>query len=310
MPSPLRRRVAWAALPAALGLWAGQLALALAPDADPGDAAGVALEVGLAVVLVWLVVRVATAMAWGRDLEVGFLPAPLRRVRPGAWPVLGASSALVALALLGQPSRLAVTLYGYVLLAGASWWVVRRGAGPRAGAAAVCGLAALTLVGAQAQLPTMRFVEDWRPGSPFKWAVGWPTEAWRLRHTVQLDAPADPEHPLRLRLFLAQAYEGPGRVYATVNGREVTVTQEASELHVEVPGEVAAGATRLEVVLRQSPVDPRLRVLATRWPQGASLGREATSFGDGRSWLPGTFDDEAGRRQPGVLAVHVEGLDG
>jgi hypothetical protein len=126
---------------------------------------------------------------------------------------------------------------------------------------------------------------------------------------VQLDAPAGPEHPLRLRLFLAEAYDGPGRVYATVNGREVSVMQEASELHVEVPGDVAAGATRLELVLRQSPVDPRLRVLATRWPQGASLGRAATSFGDGQSWLPGTFDDGAGHRQPGVLALQVEGLD-
>jgi hypothetical protein len=309
MPSPLRRRLAWAALPLALGLWTGQLALALAPEADPGGAGDAVIEVGLAAVLVWLIVAVASAMAWGRDLEVKLLPAALRRIRPGALPVLGASSAVIALALLGQPSRLTVTLYGYVLLAGASWWVVRRGAGPRAAAAAVIGLATLTLVATRAQLPTMRFVEDWRPDSPFKWAVGWPTEAWRLRHTVQLDAPAGPEHPLRLRLFLAEAYDGPGRVYATVNGREVSVTQEASELHVEVPGDVAAGATRLELVLRQSPVDPRLRVLATRWPQGASLGRAATSFGDGQSWLPGTFDDGAGHRQPGVLALQVEGLD-
>jgi hypothetical protein len=154
----------------------------------------------------------------------------------------------------------------------------------------------------------MRFIEDWRPDSAYKWAVGWPTESWRLRHVVRLPAPG-PEHALRLRLFLARPYDGPARVFATVNGQDVDVELTPSEMHVDVPAALAGGATELDLVLRQSPPDPRLRLLATRWVEGASLGAAATSFGDGQRWRPGTFNDALGRPQPGVLTVHVEGLE-
>jgi hypothetical protein len=303
MPPPSRRALVPVTLSLALALGAGQLTLA-AGGSRPANASG-ALNLALALLLAGAALLAVVAVCRREDVRLG-RPAP--RPPAGALralPVLVVTGALVALPLLGQPARLTLTLYSYLLLAGVTWWVVRRGAGPRAATGAVAGLAGLCLVAACAQRPSMRFIEDWRPDSPYKWAVGWPTDTWRLRHTVHFDAPG-PRGALRVRLFLARPYDGPARVFATVNGQEVSVGRTESELHVDVPAALAAGASDLDLVLRQSPPDPRLRLLATRWAEGASRGPAASSFGDGLTWQPGTFNDTLGRRQPGVLTLHVE----
>jgi hypothetical protein len=285
-----------------------QVALAVAPGAGLGRTTALALKVALAAALLWLVGRLVLAMARGSDLGPLPWPAAAGRLTPGPWTVLTLSGAVLALALYDQPARLALTLYCFLLLGGVSWWVVRRGAGGRAAGAAVLGLAALCLVGATAQRPSMRFMQDWAPQSEHRWAVGWPTESWRLSHALRLP-PGAVERPLRLRLFLAGPYRGPARIYATVNGQEVSATLAESELQVDVPPAVIQGAEDLQLVLRQAPVDPRLRLQASRWAQGASMGRAATGYSDGAAWLRGTFNDAAGQAQPGVLALHVEGLE-
>lgn len=306
MPSTLRRSLVPLTVTGAVALGAGQLVL-VAGASWPATRDG-ALKVLLAVLLVAVAALTVGALCRGRE------PGPPRRapVLPAgalrALPVLGVSAVAVALPLLGQPARLSLTLYCYLLLAGVVWWVVRRGAGARVAAGAVCGLAAFTVVAATAQLPSMRFIEDWRPDSPYKWAVGWPTESWRLRHVVRLPGPG-PEHALRLRLFLARQYDGPARVFATVNGHDVDVELTPSEMHVDVPAALVGGASELDLVLRQSPPDPRLAPSIQRVASRRSRGSGATSFGDGRRWQPGTFNDALGRPQPGVLTLHVEGLE-
>lgn len=315
MPSALARRLpATLLLALALGLVAMQLQLALTP-LEPFRAAWLVLLKGTAgAVLLGTLAGVVWATTRGVDLPVPLPTLPLAlpggRRLPGWLVAIGGPAALIAVLLAGQPARLTLTLYCFVLLAAVIWWVVRPRAGAGTATRAVFSLALLSLVAGVADYRSMRFVEDWRPSSPYRWAVGWPTEAWRLRHSLRLDAPAAPRE-LQMRLFLAAPYSGPARVYATVNGRDVEVQQSANELRVDVPAALVGGATRLDLELRQAPADPRLRLLASHWTQGASLGRVATGYstGDGRGWLWGTFNDVAGRHQPGVLALHVEGLD-
>jgi hypothetical protein len=291
----------WCLLP---GLLVAQVELLLRPGVGARDVASLVVKLTLASALALLFLGVVLTMAGGRRAGA---PAGHRWLL-GPWPVLGGATAAIAAPLLRQPARLTLTLYCFVLAAGATWWVVRRSGGAPAAAGAVGGLTLLALVATTSQYPSMRFAEDWRPDSTYKWAVGWPTESWRVRHTVQLPRPA-PARALRLRLFLARAYDGPARVYGAVNGRAVGEAQLSNEVHVDVPAAVVAGSSRLEFELRLAPVDPRLRLLATRWSQGASLGGAASGYFDGVVWLPGTFNDATGLAQPGVLAAHLEVLE-
>ncbi|MDQ3700889.1 MAG: hypothetical protein M3442_08215 [Chloroflexota bacterium] len=298
------------------GLLTAQLALVFAPEVGLRGALRAAWWGTLSAALVLLFLGVGTAMMQGpgESTAAPATSAAVSRGRRSAWPVMGSvgalagASAVVAVALAGQPARLTLTLYCFVLLSGAAWWIVRRSGGPTAAAGAVAGLTLLTVVASTAQYPSLRLLEDWRPDSPYRWSVGWPTEEWRVRHTVQLPGPA-PARELRLRLFLAQEYDGPARLYAAVNGHDLGAASVTGEVHVDVPVQYATGASRLEFVLRQAPVDPRLRVLASRWTQGASLSATASGFFLEGVWLPGTFNDATGRRQAGVLAAHLEGLE-
>lgn len=314
LPAIVRRILPLTALLLISGLMTAQLALAIEPEEGLPGALRASSRGTLSAALLLLCLGVAWAMAQGAGPATAAAPAAARRVGRSAWRVtsgvgvLGASSAIVAVALARQPARLTLTLYCFVLVSGAAWWIVRRSGGAVAAASAVAGLTLLTVVASTAQYPSLRLLEDWHPDSPYRWSIGWPTEEWRVRHTVQLAAPL-PAKELRLRLFLAQAYDGPARLYAAVNGHELGAANVTGEVHVDVPLQYASGASRLEFVLRQSPVDPRLRVLASRWTQGASLSATASGFFHEGVWLPGTFNDAAGRRQVGVLAAHLEGLE-
>jgi hypothetical protein len=112
-----------------------------------------------------------------------------------------------------------------------------------------------------------------------------------------------------LQIPLAAPYEGPARVYVTLNGTDLGPARPAARarLDVDLPSSLVANRARLVFDLRQRPVDPRLRITAHRWGQAATAGAGASSYADSAArWWPGTFDDAIGRPQPGIYVVQVE----
>src|SRR5262245_25775964 len=123
----LRRAVSALAFWAALALVAAQVVLTLTPGQPLAAVALLSLKVALAGALLWLAWQVVRAMITGHDLPLPPLPTTLQRLRPrwprwpGPWLWLAATGGLLILALHGQPARLTLTLYNYLLLAGATW---------------------------------------------------------------------------------------------------------------------------------------------------------------------------------------------
>ena len=165
--------------------------------------------------------------------------------------------------------------------------------------AAVLGLAPLSLVGATAQRPSMRFMQDWAPQSEHRWAVGWPTESWRLSHALRLPAGAS-ERPLRLRFFLAGPYNGPARIYATVNGQEVQRHSwpRASYRSTCRPPCCRGRRTCSSSCARLPPI-PGCACWPAAGPRGPAWAGRPPPTATAPPGCGGTFNDAAGRAQAG-----------
>jgi hypothetical protein len=285
------------------GIGVSAVALQLGVAGGARGAAGLGVRVALAswaLISAWLVLR-AVAGAGGR--VGGVSP----RGRWAAWQIALAGGALVAAGLQRAPGRLVLNLIGYALCAGFAVWVAQSRGGALAAARAAAVVAVFAVVATTADLRAPLAVESTRPASAFRWSVGWPSQDWVLRHELRL--PPGAPAPRELAVPLAAPYEGPARVFARVNGVDLGPLQQAppTELRLELPGEVVGQGGRVVLELRQRPVDPAQRLIAQRWTAGATLGGTASSYFDGLEWLPGTFDDGAGRPQPGVFVLRFEG---
>jgi hypothetical protein len=241
-------------------------------------------------------------------VHAGELETEQRPFLGAAWITLGTLVLLLA-ALQRAPARLALNAAGYLAVVGPLVWIVGRRAGrlPAARAALACSV--LALAATNVNLPReMAF--DYvmaQEESPFRWSVGWPAEGWVLRHEVQLPGPAA-ARAAQLTVLLAAPYDGASQVFAAVNGHDLGPMRLAADrkgMYVDVPAPVMAGTTRLAFELRQAPVDPALRIVAQRWSAGATLGGGASSYFDTRTWWPGTFNDVAAQRRPGVYVVEL-----
>lgn len=305
------------------GVVVAQLYLALKPEGPimAGLGAGVKAMLGCWLVLTLAEVAGATLRggAGGSEavealpLRTGAAPA----VRwPVAWlPRLNAlhitvgSAALIAAALQRAPGRLLVNLLGFGLVAVPLLWVVQRRAGPPVATRAALAFALFAFVPTHTDIRQAPASEQARLDSPFRWTVGWPDESWILRHEIQPDrlAMGPFEQPMFLTVVVVGDARGGGQVYATLNGQELGPLRrtEYGTLVVGVPADLLVTQSRLAFELRQSPRDPALRLVAQRWSGGATLGPAASSFYDTRRWWPGTFNDAAGRREPGVYLLEL-----
>jgi hypothetical protein len=249
--------------------------------------------------IVALVVGVAAAMVRGE------------RPRDGTWPritVVAALACLLAAALMARaPSRLAANGLALAVWIPAVWWVVARRAGQQGAANALLALSAFTLVASTADRRNTRFIEDYHPGSAFRWGVGWPTRDWALRYEIHLDAPA-PARAAVFRVPLAHAYQGPARLEATLNGSTLGAARHDGDMEMSFPISRAtvAGLTDLAFELRLPARDLGVVAVAQPWSGGASLRSAASSYFDGTAWHRGTYDEATGRPQAGLYAVRFE----
>lgn len=302
-----------AALCLAAGCVVAGIGLALAPVPDVSVAIGRGLRLALALWGGWTALAVIVAMARDGSAAPGAV-APAPGAQWGGWPfppdwqiVLGSAALLVA-ALQRSPARLVVNLIGYGVAAVFLIWIVRRYGGAQASARAVAVLAVFALVPTHVDWRTTPLTENARAESPFRWTVGWPGEAWVLRHELDLTALA--RAPQTLMIPLAVRYEGPAQVYLTLNGEALgpVAIVNGQSLQARVPERLVVGQTRLTVDLRQRPHDPMLRLVAQPWTAGATLGTRASSYYDGERWRSGTFGDVSGRPKPGMYVIRF-GLD-
>ncbi|HEU5315418.1 MAG TPA: hypothetical protein VFX49_04870 [Chloroflexota bacterium] len=283
---------------AAAGLCAAALHAALAPLPAADDALRVGGKVAAGAVLAWVAVEIARRVAGGRYAAFA------RRDSLAPVAALLAVSLLFAVLFAGMPSRMTLNLAGFHAVALPLAWVVGRRAGARAAAAAVMALGVFGAGGGAVNATRAPIINDVVPESTVKWAAGWPTTAWVLRHELLLEAPLPPA-PQRLVFPLAQPYAGRSRVSATLNGRDLgPVGPMGDGISVPIPTDML-GLTRLSFELRADPPDPRLRVMAFRYGRGATLPGAASHYFDGSAWRAGTFNDAEGRQQDGVYIVRM-----
>jgi hypothetical protein len=312
----VRSRLWRSPLPTGLagGLVGAQLVLALAPDGGAGAAleAGAKAAIGCWAVLMLAEVGVSLLRGRTADSVAGAWPEPAASATPTtALHIALAGAGLIAAALQRTPSRLVLNLLVFAFVALPLWWVVQRRAGAPAAAKAAAILAVFAFYPTHLDLRQAPVTEQWRADSPFRWSVGWPSEEWVLRHEIQLRGREEPRagRPMRLTFLTAGPGNGPGQVFVTVNGQDLGPHRATRDrtLPIDVPADLLAGRARLVVDLRQSPLDPSLRILAQRWAGGATMGAQASSFYDTRGWWPGTFNDLAGRQQPGMYLAPAGG---
>lgn len=288
----------------AIGSIAAQGQLALMPEMVGGAILATGARWALATYLALIVARVC------RDVVTG----STRPWPAGRWTAMQigtAGAVLIAVVLLRTPSRMIVNLLGYALVALPLWWLVRRRSG--SGAAAQIMLAVTLFVlwpthlTAVPRLSTVGW--DWQ--STVRWSVGFPSEAWALRHVVRLPRPHE-SGSLYLMVPLAEPYQGQSRITARINGEDpgqllenAGGTSGATSLWMEVAPQQARGTQEFTIELRQHPVDGRLRLIAQRWVRGASSGVHASSYFDGERWWPGTFHNAANRRLDGVYLIFL-----
>ena len=293
---------------AAAGLAAGAARLTAAPD--PLAAWGVGLRVGAGAWIAWTLAITLLECLVPPESPPGGADWPARSWWTGA-RVLAGAAVLLAIALARSPARLAVNLLGFSLIGSALLWLVRRRAGGAAAARAALAVTLLALHPTHLVLtrPPERALA--LPGSTYRWPVGWPTDAWRLRYDVSLNAPLAAE-VLELWVQHAEgAAQSPGRIAVSVNGTPMGALAPRGQdwFALNLPSRALAGQTHLRIELWQEVADRRQRLVAHRWASGASLGAAASSYFDGLEWRTGTFDDSTGAARPGAYVIELRGSD-
>jgi hypothetical protein len=227
---------------------------------------------------------------------------------PSAEQILWITAALIGAALLRSPHRLVTNLLGLALLGVPMVWVVRRAGGARAAAQAAAALALFAFVPTHLDLRTAPERALYEPQSAFRWAVGWPTAAWVLRHEMTLERPLGTA-PVSLFVQRAASYRGPAKIEVTLNGDRVGILAERDQdwLAVELPTAKTTGQTDLDFELRQAGFDPLLRLVAQRWSAGATLDGAASSYFDGAAWHTGTLNTATGRPETGIYVLQLRG---
>jgi hypothetical protein len=325
-------------LPVLAGFVAAEIQLGLGPEASPRAAAGTGLKVALACWSILALCWAAASAIAGRREEAairsaaqvpGRTASTVHRVgtlrpfdalaavmawRPTAGHVIAGGVVVLCLSLgliARNPGRLALHVLGFLLTGVAVAWVVQRRAGQAAARRAVLALAVFATIASLADVRTRLVPQDAAADSPFRWAVGWPTAEWVLRHELRPEPPLE-ARPMVLRLPLARPYDGAAQIFAWLNGQELGAARrlDSRTLEVAVPAHVLAGQPALRLELRQSPVDSRLRLIGHRSGRGATFGLGASSYFDGEQWRPGTYNDALGRPQDGIyvlLLTHPQG---
>jgi|GEM_PF-2185319 len=304
------------ALPFVLvGLLATQLRLAFASEPEVSRALASGLRWALAswiAVTSWsvlrelLVPRGQIAANAAAEVSVARVSVTQSMARERVLRTLAAGALLIAAALLRAPSRLAVNVLGFGLLAVPLCWVIQRRAGwpVAARAATIVTVVAFFPTHLDGSVAPKRHAAT--PENPFMWSVTWPNPDWRLRHTIPLAEPW-PARPARISVLGAGRYGGPAAVLATVNTHEVGALQDWGNgyLGIEIPAADARGQRAFVIELRISQVDPGRRILAQRWSGGAAGRASASAYFDGERWNMGTFNDVLDRPQPGIHVISV-----
>jgi hypothetical protein len=292
----------------ALAAGCAGLQLALTAAGSLPGALATGLRVTLATAILLLACSVAVAMLRGSVPILQAVPSTAARRETNITLLLALACVAIAAVVAPAPSRLAANGLAIAVWAPALWWVVSRRAGREMAARALLALSVFTVATAMVDLRNTRFIEDFRPDSPFRWPVGWPREGWVLRYEFRLDAPSPPR-AAKLRLALARLYQGNTHILATLNGRDLGPAEYASgtmEMTVPVSREQMAGLTDFVFELRPSAIDRSLQLLAQPWAGGASLRLASTSYFDGAGWHEGTLNDSTGQTQSGIYVVRFE----
>ena len=104
---------------------------------------------------------------------------------------LAAGGLAIAALTLDTLWRLASNLLCFSLLAAPLVWLTSRRAGHRAALDAALACCVFALVPASLNTPPPPATREFEPASAYRWSVGFPTSAWRIRHEVRLERPLD-----------------------------------------------------------------------------------------------------------------------
>jgi len=230
------------------------------------------------------------------------------RVSPSAEQILWITAALIGASLLRSPHRLVVNLFGLALLGVPLVWATRRLGGARAASQAAAAVAVLAFFPTHLDVRSVPERAQFNPTSAFRWAVGWPTAAWVLRHEMTLDRPLGAT-PVSLFVQRAGAYRGPAQIEVTLDGERVGLMAERGQdwLAIDLPTAKTTGQTHLDFELRQVGHDPQLKIVAQRWSGGATTDGAASSYFDGTAWHKGTFNTATGRAESGIYVLQLRG---
>ena len=320
VPSPLTRshrfrQSIWStrlatqlALPALLGCLVGAAWLLLWPEVGAWNG----IAAGAKAVLAALFVRLSWWLLTGSENDPADAPRVDEATRfqvltQGSWIAAGLLALVLAAVLWRAPGRATLNAVGYLSLALPLAWAVQRARGYRVSTLAVAALGVLALGATGVDVRRPPLIQDVAPDSAHKWATGWPLPGWALRHELRFERSLE-ARPLTLAVPLAYRYEGAARVYVRLNGADLgeATNEGGTRLLSVAPAALVAGQTRLVWELRQEPQDPRMRILAFRVARGATAQDGPSAYFDTREWRAGTFNDAAGRSQPGTYILRLE----
>ncbi len=137
-----------------------------------------------------------------------------------------------------------------------------------------------------------------------------------------LPLPPNPGDRLRVRVTLDRPYHGPARLIASVSGvsigrmfpmgttrREPGFELSFEEVEAAFSLSAVGASAPMEVVLRQSEPDPKLRVVVWGSDLGTVYGRDTAWLGSGTDWVRGIPLARTGIPADGVPVVWLQNVD-